>query len=214
MSLPLFTFRYISDIVLSSLKGCNNIDSAYNNMPAEFKTGYSGYHSMPIWWDNSYTDQGYPGLKEKPDYRGDYNNFHTTQNGVTVMVNTSSSYYVKQVSSSTVDSQMNSFLSILGVSSILDNRCERNLFLWYLDNLMAYYQTKVVPVASRWNQSVTPLIYDSASNITSPFYPRSDTNANNFLIRADIIVDMIAALQTSNKVEDIDYLYSFTHNGA
>ena len=79
---------------------------------------------------------------------------------------------------------------------------------------MAYYQTKVVLVASRWNQSATPLIYDSASNITSPFYPRSDTNANNFLIRADIIVDMIAALQSSNRVEDIDYLYSFTHNGA
>lgn len=212
MSLPSFTFRHISNIILSSLKGCNNIDSAYGNIPAEFKSRYSAYHSMPIWWDSSYADGGYRGVGT--DYRGDYNNFKTTNNGVTAIVNASSSYYVKQVSSSTVDSQMNSFLSILGVSSILDNRCEQNLFLWYLDNLMAYYQTKVVFVASRWNQSATPLIYDSASNITSPFYPRSDTNANNFLIRADIIVDMIAALQSSNKVEDIDYLYSFTHNGA
>lgn len=212
MSLPSFTFRYISNIVLSSLKGCNNIDSAYNNIPAEFKTGYSVYHSMPIWWDSSYVDEGYYDLGT--DYRGDYNNSKTTQNGVTAMVTASSNYYIKQVSSSTVDSQMNSFLSVLGVSSILDNLCERNLFLWYLDNLMAYYQTKVVLVASRWNQSATPLIYDSASNITSPFYPRSDTNANNFLIRADIIVDMIAALQSSSRVEDIDYLYSFTHNGA
>lgn len=212
MSLPSFTFRYISNIVLSSLKGCNNIDSAYNNIPAEFKTGYSVYHSMPIWWDSSYVDEGYHG--SGTDYRGDYNNSKTTQNGVTAMVTTSSQYYVKQVSSSTVDSQMNSFLSVLGVSSILDNTCGRNLFLWYLDNLMAYYQTKVVFIASRWNQSTTPLIYDSASNITSPFYPRSDTNANNFLIRADIIIDMIAALQSSNRVEDIDYLYSFTHNGA
>lgn len=212
MSLPSFTFRHISNIILSSLKGCNNIDSAYNNIPAEFKSGYSAYHSMPIWWDSSYVDGGYRGVGV--DYRGDYNNFKTTQNGVTAMVNASSSYYVKQVSSSTVDSQMNSFLSILGVNSILDNRCEQNSFLWYLDNLMAYYRTKVVPVASRWNQSLTPLIYDSASNITSPFYPRSDTNTNNFLIRADIIVDMIAALQVCDRVEDIDYLYSFTHNGA
>lgn len=212
MSLPSFTFRYISNIILSSLKGCNNIDSAYNDIPAEFKSGYSEYHSMPIWWDNSYTDGGYNG--KGIDYRGDYNNFKTTQNGVTVTVTTSSNYYVNQVSSSTVDSQMNSFLSILGVSSILDNQCEQNLFLWYLDNLMAYYQTRVVLVASRWNQSATPLIYDSASNITSPFYPRSDTNANNFLIRADVIVDMIAALQSSNRVEDIGYLYSFIHNGA
>lgn len=212
MSLPSFAFRYISNIILSSLKECDNVDSAYDNIPAEFKSGYSEYHSMPIWWDNSYVDGGYKG--KGIDYRGDYNNFKTTQNGVTVTVTTSSNYYVNQVSSSTVDSQMNSFLSILGVSSILDNRCEQNLFLWYLDNLMAYYQTRVVLVASRWNQSATPLIYDSASNITSPFYPRSDTNANNFLIRADVIVDMIAALQSSNRVEDIGYLYSFIHNGA
>ena len=203
MSLPNITYQNVVDIILSSMKSSSNVDSNYDSLDSRFKANWSKYVAMPVWWDSAYTNNGYRG--SGTDKRGDYSNLHTTNNNVTITSNS----IINKVTSDTINSQLNSFLSSLGITPLLNSIIRQDKFLWFLNNLYAYYKTRVRWASSIFAQDIVPIVYLSSATITTPFYPSTHRVDATYTIKATQITDLIDVF---SPVHAGIYLYTVTYN--
>ena len=224
MSFPNITYQAIVNLCTNSMKSCANVDGNYTSLASQFKSGYSNQIALPVWWDSSYTDKGY-GYTDQgytsgqgtdyryngPDYRGDYNNLHTTTNRVTI----TSGSVITQISSSTIDSQMTNYLTLLGVNSVLNTNIKEDKFLWFINNLFAYYKARVRWASSVWKQDTIPVVYLNFASVTTPFYPTSHMKAGSYVIKAQAINDLFNVFtptKSGMSVYTITYNYSYYHD--
>ncbi len=237
MSFPVITYQQIVNILLNSMYSCANVDSNYTSLASQFKSGYSNQIALPVWWDSSYTDKGgytdqgygytdqgytsgqgtdyrYNGPDNRyngPDYRGDYNKHGTTDNHVVVK----SSSVISQVTSSTIQTQMTAYLTLLGLNNSLNTNVKEDKFLWFINNLSAYYKARVRWASSIWNQTAVPIVYLSNTNINTPFYSADHKKDNSWLIKAvtvNDIFDVFTPIKLGNSTYRITYTYTYTHN--
>ena len=127
------TYRTIVDLVKKFIKeNCSNITN-YSGINASFKNGYT----------KTYTLDG--GNSAATSYYTDT----LTANGVS------------EVSTSTVDTDMNNFLNTIGLTNLLDNNITDSEFLDFINNIIIFASTKMTFRVSQLAQSTIYLVYDT-----------------------------------------------------
>ena len=136
-AIPQVTYKQIVDKIVADIKSsCINI-SNFASISSVFKSGYS--QTITISGGN------------------DAARCYCT---VTISGNN-----IVEVSAGTVDANMNSFLSTIGINSYINDYIKPSEFIKFLNDMITFCSTKLAYSTSHYAQSTKYLIYNSSSNI-------------------------------------------------
>ena len=110
---------------------------------------------------------------------------------------------------------MTNYLTLLGVNSVLNTNIKEDKFLWFVNNLFAYYKARVRWASSVWAQGIIPIVYLTNASITTPFYPTSHMKIGSYVIKAQAINDLFNVFiptKSGMSVYTITYNYSYYHD--
>lgn len=183
MAIGNITYNEIIDLMKNWIKTNATNIASYSSIPSQFKSGWSSSANIS---------------SNGPHYTSTY----------TVRI----SQYVSQVSAATVDTDMNNFLTSIGIASKLSQNIPTSEFLNFINDIISFCATKLGFAISQFNSN-RYLIYNTKNTSYSSLITLS-TNENVKIIEANdiniLFNAMIDIIKQNIRCYPCTYTYSFT----